>query len=273
MKKRILLIFMIIILAGTAFSESAGLTVHFIDVGQADAAVLLCDGEVMMIDGGNVGDSSLIYAYLTKTLGLSHIDYMIATHPHEDHIGGLPAALNACTVGTIFSPVTEYDIEVFADIKKYADLQSTPIIVPSAGECFMLGSAKVQFLSLGTAYSDVNDLSLVVRIDYGETSFLFMGDAGWEAEHDMIGSGLALSADVLKVGHHGSDTSSSYVFIREVMPKYAVISVGSDNPYGHPSEDTISRLVDAGAMVYRTDQCGTIICRSDGRDLYFKTEH
>lgn len=272
MKKRILWIFVVFFLTGTAFSESAGLTIHFIDVGQADATVLLCDGEVMMIDGGNVADSSLIYTYLTKTLGLRYIDYMIATHPHEDHIGGLSAALNSCTVGMIFTPITEYDNNVYADLQKYADLQSTPMIVPAVGECFSFGSAEVQFLSPCREYADINDLSLVVRVDYGENSFLFAGDAGWETEHDMIESGLSLSADVLKVGHHGSDTASSYVFIREVMPEYAVISVGSDNPYGHPSEVVISRLQDAGTTVYRTDQCGTIICQSNGKDICFATE-
>ena len=119
---------------------------------------------------------------------------------------------------------------------------------------------------------DGNDLSLVVRIVYGDTSFLFTGDAEWDAEHDMVDAGLELSSTLLSIGHHGSNTSSSYVFLREVMPEYAVISVGKDNSYGHPSEDTLSRLRDVDAQVYRTDLQGTITCVSDGHSLSFETE-
>lgn len=248
------------------------LVIHFIDVGQADAAVILCDGEVLMIDGGNAEDSSLIYSYLRNTLGLSHIDYMIATHPHEDHIGGLSGALNACSVGTIYSPVTEYDSKVFANLQKYAAMQGFELTVPSMGQNFTLGTANVQFLSPAKAYQEVNDLSIAVRIAYGNTSFLFTGDAEWEAEHDMIDSGWRMDATLLKVGHHGSSTSSSYVFLREVMPQYAVISVGSGNSYGHPSAETLSRLRDVGAQVFRTDQQGHIVVRSDGHKLNFSIQ-
>jgi len=256
----------------SAIGEESGFCIHFIDVGQADAAVILCDGEVLMIDGGNTGDSSLIYSYLTRTLGLEHIDYMIGTHAHEDHIGGLAGALNACTVGTVYSPVTDYDSEAFQDFKRYAEEQVRSLMIPSVGETFSLGSATVQFLSPAYQYADTNDTSIVVRIVYGNTSFLFTGDAEWEPEHDMVESGYDLSATLLKVGHHGSDTSTSYVFLREIMPQYAVISVGEGNSYGHPTDDTLSRLRDAGATVYRTDLQGDIICYSDGNSLMFVTE-
>ena len=264
---------MCMMLCATAASgEESGFSIHFIDVGQADAAVILCDGEVLMIDGGNVGDSSLIYSYLTRTLGLDHIDYMIGTHAHEDHIGGLAAALNACTVGRVYSPVTAYDSEAFRDFKRYAENQVGSLTIPRVGDSFNVGSATVQFLSPVYQYDDTNDTSIVVRIVYGNTSFLFTGDAGWEPEHDMVESGYDLTATLLKVGHHGSNTSSSYVFIREIMPQYAVISVGEGNAYGHPTEDTLSRLRDAGATVYRTDLQGNIICYSDGNSLTFVTE-
>ena len=256
----------------TAIGEESGFYIHFIDVGQADAAVIICDGEVLMIDGGNTGDSSLIYSYLTRTLGLEHIDYMIGTHAHEDHIGGLAGALNACTVGKVYAPVTEYDSEAFGDFKKYVQKQGLEITVPTVGDTFYVGSATVQFLSPAHSYDDENANSIVVRIDYGRTSFLFTGDAEWVAEHDMVDSGYNLSATLLKVGHHGSDSSSAYVFLREVMPQYAVISVGAENGYGHPTDDVLSRLRDVGATVYRTDLHGDIVCYSDGRSLTFSTE-
>lgn len=250
----------------------ADLVIHFIDVGQADASVVLCDGKSLMIDGGNSKDSSLIYSYLQNTLELSHLDYMIATHPHEDHVGGLAAALNACTIGEVFSPVLEYKSEAFSSFLYYVGVQEREIIIPYVGQSFMLGSAKVQFLSPVKNYSDMNDNSIVVRIVYGNTSFLFTGDAGWDSEHDIVEAGYELESTLLKVGHHGSNSSSSYIFLREVSPLYAVISVGKRNQYGHPSEDVLSRLRDIGAEVYRTDLQGDVICVSDGDSLSFWTE-
>ena len=248
------------------------LIIYFLDVGQADAAILQCGDEVMMIDGGESSDSSLIYSYLTKTLGITHIDYMIATHPHADHIGGLSGALNACSVGFVYSPVTSYDSKQFSSLVKYTQKQGHDLTVPEVGDSFAFGDAQVQFLSPAMEYSNVNDCSIVVRITHGSNTFLFAGDAEWDAEHDMLSSGYDLSATVLKVGHHGSDTSSSYVFLREVMPKYAVISCGEGNSYGHPTEAVLSRLRDAGTQVFRTDLQGDIICVSDGNELTFAVE-
>lgn len=188
-----------------------------------------------MIDGGNAEDSSFVFSYLRNTLGLERIDYMIATHPHEDHIGGLSGALNACSVGTVYSPVTECDSKAFSSLLKYTEKQGLSLTVPCVGDSFSVGSAEVSFLSPTREYSDVNEMSIVVRIVYGDTSFLFVGDAGWDAEHDMVNSGYSLSSTLLKISHHGSDSASSYVFLREVMPPYAVISVGADNAYSHPN--------------------------------------
>ena len=224
-----------------------------------------------MIDGGNAADSSFVYSFLTNTLHLEHLNYMIASHPHEDHVGGLAGALNACTVDTLYTPMTEYDTRAFQSMMKYARQQGAAIIVPKPGDSFTVGSAKVEILAPLRDYENINDMSIVAKVVYGDTSFMFTGDIEWDAEHDLIDADADLSADVLKVPHHGSDTSSSYVFLRAVMPSYAVISVGKGNAYGHPVEDTLSRLKDVGAEVIRTDELGTIICDSDGHSITFNS--
>lgn len=251
--------------------EGSSFAVHFIDVGQADAALVLCDGHAMLIDGGNAEDSDLIYAYLERN-GVDHLDCMVATHAHEDHIGGLSGALNYALVDTALCPVENWDTKVFRDMVKYLEQQGKSITVPEVGDTFALGSASVEILGPVQTYSGTNNTSIVLRVDYGRTSFLFTGDMEADAERDLVDAGTKLSATVLKAGHHGSDTSNSYVFLREVMPKYAVISVGEDNSYGHPSDEVLSRFRDLGAQVYRTDMQGHIIAESDGNSVTFRTE-
>ena len=252
----------------TAWAEDH-LHIYFVDVGQADATIITCSDSVLMIDGGNVADSQLIFSVLRNTLGIEHINYMVATHPHEDHVGGLAAALNACSVDVLLTPVMEYDTKAFRSMMKYAEAQNTVIHIPSAGNSFMIGSAQVEILGPTRHYENDNDMSIVCKITYGETTFLFGGDAEWDAEHDLVDSGADLNSDVLKVNHHGSNTSSTYVFLRAVMPKYAVISVGAGNTYGHPDEETLGRLQDVGAEVLRTDEFGSIECISDGHNIVF----
>lgn len=254
-----------------AATEGTPFAIHYIDVGQGDCALILCDGQTMLIDGGEASASSKIYAYL-KTHGIDHLNYIVASHAHADHVGGLPGALNYATVDVALCPVLEYDTKPFQNFVKYLGQQSVTITVPHAGDTFKLGSATVQILAPLRNYEDPNDTSIVMKVIYGETSFLFMGDATRIAEADILGTGYDLSATVLKVGHHGSDTSTSYPFLREVMPKYAVISVEKDNEYGHPTDNTLSRLRDANVQVLRTDLHGTIICHSDGKTVTFETE-
>lgn len=155
---------------------------------------------------------------------------------------------------------------------KYARKQDTRIVIPSPGDTFSVGTASVVILGPIRNYANSNDMSIVCRITYGDVRFLFGGDAEWEAEHDLVETGVDLSADVLHVNHHGSDTSSSYVFLRAVMPTYAIISVGSDNSYGHPSEEVLSRLRDAGVTILRTDISGDIECVMDGSACSFITQ-
>lgn len=245
--------------------------VHYIDVGQADAALVVCDGETMLIDGGNREDSQLIYTYL-KNEDVTHLDYVVATHAHEDHVGGLPGALNFATVGTALCSGDSYDSEVFETFVSQLAKQSKQISVPKAGDVFELGSAQVQVVGPVRQSDDPNNMSLVLRIVYGSTSFLFTGDAEREEEQDILDAGFELESTVLKVGHHGSENSTTYPFLREVMPEYAVISVGEGNSYGHPTPEALGRLHDAGVTVLRTDMNGTIICTSDGERVTFHTE-
>lgn len=257
-------------LTTTVTGTNGGFTVHFIDVGQADAALILSGNQTMLIDGGNVADSDLIVAYLREQ-GVQTLDYVVGTHGHEDHIGGLAAALSQFPTNEVWSPVSEYSSNAFANFAKYAQEQGLSLIKPEPNHTFMLGEAQVTVLGPVKEYSNANNTSIVLRIDYGSTSFLFTGDIERAAEEDLIESGAYLKADVLKVCHHGSNSSSTYPFIYAVEPKYGVISSGEGNDYGHPDEEVLSRFRDSDTILYRTDLQGHIIARSDGENITFET--
>lgn len=249
---------------------STGLAVHFIDVGQADCALLQCDGENMLIDGGNVDDSRLVVSYLLDQ-GVEELTYVVGTHAHEDHVGGLAAVLAVYPTEHVWSAVDSYDTKCFEDFKNYADQQNLELVCPEPGSVYELGSAQITVLGPVKDYDDTNNTSIVLCVDYGETSFLFTGDAEQQAEQDILDAGYDVSATVLKVGHHGSDTSTGYRWLREVAPVYGVISCGADNDYGHPHKEPLSRLRDADVDLYRTDLQGHIVCTSDGKTVTFTT--
>lgn len=252
----------------TGTSQAGALTVTWLDVGQGDAAVIQCGGQSMLIDGGKPEKSSYIYAWLQQH-GLSYLDVIVATHVDADHIGGLSGALNYASVGTAYCPETTGTTETFQSFVKYLAQQGKQITVPTAGETFVLGGAQVQILGPLHSAEDSNDNSIVLKVSFGATSFLFTGDAERAEEQDFLNAGVNLQSAVLKVGHHGSDTSTSYPFLRAVAPQYAVISVGAGNSYGHPTEAVLSRLRDAGVTTFRTDMQGEITAVSDGQTVNF----
>ena len=255
----------------TTPAEGSSFTVNFIDVGQALSVLVTCDGQSMLYDGGNVADGSLVVSYL-QSAGVSRLEYVICSHAHEDHVGGLAAVLAKFPAGHVYAPVTENDTQCFQDFVKYTQQQGLSVEIPPVGTSWQLGSATVQVIGPVAQYDDTNDTSLVVRVDYGSTSLLLTGDMEQKAEDDLVASGAPLDADILQVGHHGSETSTGYVFLNAVLPEVAVISVGAGNSYGHPSENTLSRLRDAGADVWRTDLAGTVTITSDGTNYTVSSE-
>ena len=251
--------------------ENSNFEVHFIDVGQADSALIECDGETMMIDGGNVADSNVVAAYLKKE-DVTELNYVVCSHAHEDHVGGLSGALSVTKADNIYAPKTETNTKAYKNFKKKAEEQNVEIKHTNIGDEIQLGSSTVEFLGpVDENGKDLNSTSIVLKITYGNTSFLFTGDAESDEEEEILNSGADLKSTVLKVGHHGSRTSTSYPFLREVMPQYAVISVEKGNSYGHPNEETLSKLSDAGVEVYRTDESGDIVMTSDGNNISITT--
>ena len=248
------------------------LTVHFIDVGQADCVLLECGGEYMLIDGGNVGDGSLVVSYLQQQ-GVEELNTVVCTHAHEDHVGGLPAILAVFPTKAVYSPTKTYASKVFDNFMYYVDQQRLEVTLPVPGDSFTLGGAKVTVLGPVKSYAETNDTSIVLKVEFGKNSFLFTGDMEVAAENDMLDRGMDVRADVLKAGHHGSDTSTGYRFLYEVEPTYTVISVGEGNTYGHPNDSTLSKLSDAGCTIFRTDHLGTVIATSDGTDITFTWEN
>lgn len=262
MGRRILMALLVCLLPWAARAEMA---VHFLDVGHGDCAIIQCDGETMVIDGGSSGQSQLVYAYLQE-LGVARVEAVVATHPDNDHIGGLPAVLHAAEVGVVYAPVTEHGGSRFIKLMETAAEMSVPVRTLRAGDSFLLGGAQVAVLSpRDTDSADENDWSIVLRVTYGERVFLFCADAGERVERRLVAEGVPLNADVLKVSHHGSDSGTLMQFVLAVSPEYAVIS--GNSRYDNPDDETVLKLLCGGAHLVHTLQNGHIVVTTDGEGL------
>lgn len=251
--------------------ETPGLRVHYIDVGQADCTLLESRGEFMLIDGGNVDDGQQVLDYLRRQ-GVRQLQTVVCTHGHEDHAGGLLQILQTFPPQTLYAPVTAHASPYFDDLSRWAAQRGLEITVPAPGECFALGETEITVLGPVKEYEEENNDSLILKAVCGSRSFLFAADMELEAEGDLLSSGADVRSDVLRVGHHGAADATGYRFLYEVEPMYAVISVGADNPYGHPHDAVLSRLEDAGVQIFRTDLLGTIRIETDGQKLWICVE-
>lgn len=255
----------------TQKQDTSGLTVHFIDVGQGDSELVCCGGEDMLIDGGVPEEGATVEDYLREN-GVKSLEYVVGTHPHDDHIGGLVDVIRDFPTGTIImSPATTttQTYENFLNAVKSRDKTITRAVV---GRSYSLGGAKFQILGPISNYDDLNDMSVVIRLTYKSRAFLFTGDASAPSEQDLLASGTDLSADVLKVGHHGSSTATTEAFLEAVHPSFAIISVGQGNSYGLPDTEVTQRLKDAGITVFRTDTDGTIVFTCNDNNITYKEE-
>lgn len=248
------------------------LVVRFVDVGQADCEILqFPDGRNIIIDGGK-NDTEDILVEKIKRYGIEKFDYVIATHPHEDHIGGLDKVIDNFEIGCVYMPNATSNSKTFDDMLDSIENKNVEVKQAKAG-IMLIDEEKINMMFLAPNsdyYDETNDHSAVVKLTYNGSSFLFTGDAEAYSEREMISNGMDLRADVLKVGHHGSSTSTTYEFLRKVNPTYAVIEVGEDNSYGHPHRETMEVL--EGIKVYRTDTDGTITMKCDGVNLTITTE-
>ncbi|HZJ57302.1 MAG TPA: MBL fold metallo-hydrolase [Clostridia bacterium] len=248
------------------------MAVHFIDVGQGDSILIrLPSGENMLIDAGDNDKGKVVVDYL-KEQGIEKIDHLVGTHPHADHIGGLDDVIDEFDIGDIYMPKVSHTTKTYMDVLEAIDRKGLKIKAAKSGSTIPTEGAKAEILAPDSDLKsdNLNDYSAVIRLTYGQTTFLFQGDAEKKTEDLILSSHTNIKAHVIKLGHHGSSTSNTPDYIETVDPRYAVITLGAGNKYGHPHKE-ITDLLDAkGITVYRTDQNGTVIAVSDGREVSFK---
>ena len=243
---------------------STDLQVYFIDVGQADSILIANNDNYMLIDAGNNEDGDKLVKFL-KNQGIKKFNYVIGTHPHEDHIGGLDNVINNFKIDKIYLPDVTTTTKSFDEVINSLEDNNLSITIPKVGETFELGEAKLKVLYSGTDSEELNNSSIVVKMVFGDYSYLFTGDATSKIEEIIINEDI--DVDVLKVAHHGSPYSTTPKFISKVKPKYAIIPVGKENNFGHPSQNIINRIKLYTDKIYCTDELGTIVFNSDGKNI------
>ena len=279
--KKLLSLFLLLALALTATActpkqyeinqEAVSLTVHFIDVGQGDSTLLESRGEYVLIDAGEKEYGGSVVRYLKKQ-GAKHLKYVIATHPHSDHIGGMTKVINSIDTENFITVETDQTTRAWLNVLEAVDQNDVNYLDAEAGATYSFGEARFTILApLSDSYSGYNNYSVVTKVTCGKISFLMTGDAEKQSEKEMLAAGEDLSADVLKCGHHGSSTSSTAAFLKAVNPSYAVISCGENNDYGHPHKETLKKLNLLGCDIYRTDELGTIVAATDGETITFSS--
>lgn len=261
----------------TSAQTDANFAVHFVDVGQGDCTLVESNGEYLLIDAGENGHETEVLNYL-RLMNIEKLDYIIVTHQHSDHIGGMPEVLAEFECDNLIMPrLTKEQTPTNSTYKAFLKaVQSSEAKVISAkpGLSYALGGATFEILGPVTDDAeDINSMSAVTKITYGESSFLITGDAETEEELEIIDNGADLDCDVLRAGHHGSSTSSCKDFLNAVTPEICVISCGADNDYGHPHDKAVNRIKKHTEEIYRTDICGSIVMTSDGEKIDISYEN
>lgn len=252
-----------------AFENGSELEVHYLDVGQGDATLIICDDHAMLIDAGDNSQGVRIQAYL-KNQGIDSLDYVIGTHPDADHIGGLDVILYKFDCDTVIMPDYAKDTATYRDVLMAMRQKEYKQTLPEVGKVYTLGAAEFTITAPNSVYANsANDNSVAILLQHGENRFLFTGDAEEESESDMLENGIDLSADVYKAAHHGSKTANTEAFMEAVAPSYAVISCGEENRYGHPHAEVLNRFREMGIQIFRTDTQGTVVASSDGKKITF----
>lgn len=248
-------------------TDDSRLEIHFLDVGQGDSTLITCDGHSMLIDAGKNDQGSEIQSYL-ESKGIESLDYVIGTHPDSDHIGGLDVILYEFGAGQVFMPDYEKDTKTYDDVVQVIKKKNLKRQQPEVGSVWQLGGAQFTIVAPNAAYgSQANDYSIGLILTHGDKKFLLTGDAEEDSEADMLENDISLKADVYKAAHHGSKTASTEEFMEAVDPEYVVISAGEGNSYGHPHAEVLNRLRAMGVQVFRTDEQGTIVLESDGKNI------
>lgn len=259
----------------TVPAPSGEVRVHFIDVGQGDSILVEGNGEAFLIDAGENNQGDTVAGYLTAA-GVDELQLAIGTHPHSDHIGGLDVVLEEIPTSTLWMPGLPDSMipttKTYNDLLDAMEATGTEGVLAGPGDTLEICGGLLQVLGPLTDYDDLNDMSLVTRFTYGDTSFLFTGDMEQGPEGDLLEAGVDVSADLLKMGHHGSSTSSSRAFVEAVDPEVFVITVGEGNSYGHPHKETLSLLDSLDAEVWRTDLNGSIVVTTDGSEMQISSE-